>query len=208
MNELDILARIYGTDKRTNDIGQNIYHGYTDIYHSLLKNERYEYKNILEIGVREGWSHFMWRDYFPKAMIYGIDNFSEPSCTIKKEDIECDRIKVIVGEQDDPKLIEKNFKDIVFDLIIDDGSHRSWHQQKSFKYLWNKLKSGGIYIIEDLAVCAMREFREFDDIRSATTAWLDSIIKKNFFSYYMQENEIKDIKAVQLIGELGIIYKL
>ena len=54
MNILDGLARIYGTDKRTNDEGkEGIYHGYTDIYYEYLQDRRLEYKNILEIGVRE-----------------------------------------------------------------------------------------------------------------------------------------------------------
>jgi len=36
------------------------------------------------------------------------------------------------------------------DIIIDDASHASHHQQKGFLELFPKLKSGGLYIIEDL----------------------------------------------------------
>ena len=39
---------------------------------------------------------------------------------------------------------------VAFDIIIDDGSHASYHQQLSFKTLFPTLKSGGIYSIEDL----------------------------------------------------------
>jgi hypothetical protein len=213
-NELDILARKYGTDKRTNDDGQSHYHGYVEIYHRLFKDRRNEYKHFLEIGVREGWSHKMWHDYFPNAMIYGVDNFSDvvyKSINFKKEEIENERIKIFVGDQSDPLFLEESFKNIAFDVIIDDGSHRSWHQQLSFKYLFPKLKSGGLYIIEDLGVCSIREFREYDDVRSATTEWLKSIQKREFFSYYMNAEESKifsaQIKSVKIIGELGIIVK-
>jgi hypothetical protein len=209
MNELDLLARKYGTDKRTNDPGQNIYHSYTEFYYDIFKDEKLKYTNILEIGVMNGASHFMWKDFFPNAMIYGIENFSDPACVnIKKEDIECNRIKIIIGDQSDENLINENFKNIIFDMIVDDGSHRSWHQQKSFKYLWPKLKSGGIYIIEDLGVCQIREFREFDDIRSATTEWIKSIVNGNYFSYYnISRDEIGDIDKIMGIGELGVFYK-
>ena len=37
-----------------------------------------------------------------------------------------------------------------FDIIIDDGSHIVAHQIISFKTLFPYLKSGGIYVIEDL----------------------------------------------------------
>jgi len=212
MEQLDFLARKYGTDKRTNDSGQNIYHGYTVIYDDILKNQKNKYKNILEIGVQAGKSIKMWEEYFPNAIIWGIDNFSDIGCTVKKEDIETDRIKIIVGDQSDKKLIDDNFKNIRFDMIADDGSHFSWHQQKSLDYLWNYLKSGGFYFIEDLAVCYNRKFREFDDERSSTLKWLELMQNHLPFSYYIEYERmseiINQIESINVIGELGIIKKL
>ncbi len=37
-----------------------------------------------------------------------------------------------------------------FDIIIDDASHASHHQQNGFLEMFPKLRSGGLYIIEDL----------------------------------------------------------
>jgi hypothetical protein len=100
MNDLDILARKYGTDKRTNDPGQpQMYHGYVEKYYELFKANRNINTSILEIGVREGWSHRMWYDFFPNATIYGIDNFDDSiykSINFKKEDLENDRIKIFI----------------------------------------------------------------------------------------------------------------
>ena len=36
------------------------------------------------------------------------------------------------------------------DIVIDDASHASHHQQNGFLEIFPKLKSGGLYIIEDL----------------------------------------------------------
>jgi len=211
-NDLELLARKYGTDKRTNDVGQNIYHGYTDIYYELFKDIRYDKLNILEIGVQNGFSHKMWADFFPNSKIYGIDTFEDVFCRTKIEDIETDRIKVLKASQDDEKSINEYFKKTHFDIIIDDGSHRSWHQQKSFKILFPRLKSGGYYIIEDLAVCYNRDFREFDDERSSTLKWLDLMKNNLAFSFYIEYEKmrafIEDIKSIDIIGELGIIKKV
>lgn len=208
MNDLDILARKYGTDKQTNEPNENKYHGYTTIYHNLLNNYREEFQHVLEIGVREGWSHQMWYEYFPKAIIYGIDNASERTHEELKS-IENDRIKIFIGDQSDECLLEEVSTNKEFDLIIDDGSHFSWHHQKTFKKLFWKLKPGGFYIFEDLGVCGIRSFREYDDIRSATNIWLKNIQQGNFFSYYIEDGEIylKEIESIQIIGELGIIKK-
>ena len=212
MNDLEILARKYGTDKRTNDPGQNIYHGYTDIYYEMFKGMRNEKLNIVEIGVQNGYSTFMFRDFFPNAMIYGIDTFGDIGCKTKVEDIEGDRIKILVADQSDEAQINKFFTDVELDLILDDGSHLSKDQQNSFRILFPKLKSGGYYIIEDLSVCLNRSFREFDDIRSSTLYWLQLVQKNIPFSYYIDHDQmvsfIQQIQCVSINGELGIIKKL
>lgn len=211
MNKLDILARKYGTDKRTNNNGENIYHGYTDIYYEYLKDKTTKYKNILEIGVREGWSHMMWYEFFPDSMIYGIDNFLEINPS-KKEEIENDRIKILIADQTDEEKINEFLKNIELDMIIDDGSHMSWHQQQSFRFLFPKLKHDGYYFIEDLAVCYDRRFRELDDFHSSTLGWIELMCNKIPFSYYINEEEMNDIliniKSISLVGELCTILKV
>jgi len=37
-----------------------------------------------------------------------------------------------------------------FDIIIDDGSHQMQHQMASLYLLFNAIKPGGIYVVEDL----------------------------------------------------------
>jgi hypothetical protein len=37
-----------------------------------------------------------------------------------------------------------------FDVVIDDASHASFHQQLTFKTLFPRVARGGLYIIEDL----------------------------------------------------------
>ena len=212
LNELDILARKYGTDKRTNDTVPNIYHGYTDIYYNYLFPRKFDIKSLLEIGVREGYSHYMWADFLPNAMIYGIDNFLDPLCTVSKEEIENNpKIKIFVGDQSD-KLVLNKFKEIPLDVIIDDGSHFSWDQQRSFDVLWEFLSPGGYYFFEDMADSFNDDFREFDDMRSSTVRWLHTMNQGKIpFSYYIRESKMKkifeQIKSVEAFGELVVVEK-
>jgi hypothetical protein len=228
-NELDELARKYNTDKRTNDPGQSIYHDYTILYYNLFKDHQQEYQSILELGIWEGASHKMWNDFFPNAIIYGVDNFSgifkkytdenpqlnpmqiNKMLSDKIDELENLGIVVVPCDQTDKEGLDDAFFGLTFDVIIDDGGHGSWQHQKSFDILWDKVKSGGFYIIEDLAVCLMREFREFEDVRSATTNWLLSMSGKEPFSYYMDQERLfqiqREIQNIHYSGELAIIKK-
>ncbi len=227
MNELERLCRLHETDKRCNDEGENIYHGYSSIYFPLFLEFKNEPLNFLEIGIATGASHKVWRDFFPNATIIGIDTYYQlinkhreegmldsdiiPILREHIKGLEDYGIKVIVGDQTDKNLIDKHFENNSLDVIIDDGGHHSRFHQMSVKYLWPKLKSGGIYIIEDLATCLLREFRDFDDPRSSTINWINSIIDGNPFSYYFTDEEsielMNSIKLINSIGELAIFVK-
>lgn len=143
MNLLDALALMYGTDKSSD------YHNYTDIYYRFFNDKKNDVCNVLELGVLQGNSLRMWRDFFKNAKIYGID--INPGCMFEAE-----RIKVMIGNQIDKDLLV-NLPDN-FDIIIDDGGHHSSEQIKSFKYLFSKLKSGGIYVVEDVCCSYWSEF--------------------------------------------------
>jgi len=86
----------------------------------------------------------MWKKYFPFGQIISLDIFD-------KSKLQENRIKIYQGSQTDEKVLDKIISDNgEFDLIIDDGSHINEHIITTFKYLFPKLKEGGIYVIEDL----------------------------------------------------------
>ena len=152
-NYLTYLANIFFSDKGT--LWPNR-HNYTKHYHSLFKKNRYN-KNLkfLEIGLcrglDEGWAQNdvpsikMWLNYFPHAKIYGYD-YSDFSF-FKHE-----RVSIFQGDQGNKKHLNDfiNINGGEFDVIIDDASHASHHQQISLGFLFPYLKKGGYYIIEDL----------------------------------------------------------
>ena len=146
MNRLSKLAIKYGTDK----VPING-HSYTPYYHKLFKDMKVG--KLLEIGMgypetmqhlpdyKIGASLRMWRDYFPKAMIYGCD--IKPTTMFKGN-----RIKTFICDQSDKDslMAMMNFIGNV-DIIIDDGSHKTEHQIFTAKVLRPFTK---VYIIEDV----------------------------------------------------------
>ena len=142
MNQLEELANLYKTDKGTTFGGC---HNYTEIYDKYFSQRRNCVQRVLEIGIYQGASLFMWRDYFPNATIHGIDI---NDCSR----FASDRVVVHIGSQGDTQFL--NSLDLMFDIIIDDGSHVMSEQQISYQTLIGKVVSGGFYAIEDLQTSA------------------------------------------------------
>lgn len=143
-SDLNRLARLYNTDKWGA-------HFYTQYYQRFFAPLRKQPLKILEIGVGGysnasdgGGSLRMWKKFFPKAHIVGIDlydksQFSEHRITV----LQCDQTDAV-------KLAEISATHGPFDIIIDDGSHRSEHIIQTFHILFPLLKDPGYYVVEDL----------------------------------------------------------
>lgn len=139
---MDNVFRKYKIDKY---FGGIYGHNYEPFYDMILRNKRDEYKNILEIGVATGGSLKMWKEYFPNSYIYGWD-------IIDESHLIDDRIKTFMIDQGKEEQINIFFKynNVEFDFVIDDGSHMPNDQIISLFNIFQKLKSGGIYIVEDM----------------------------------------------------------
>lgn len=186
IDELTRLMNQAGSDK---GLGLRGRHGYTRIYHKLLSSRRKEPLTFVEIGLlRTDWdkrrsrngeegapplkasgapSLKAWRRFFPRAKIVGfdIDDFSEvrmPEVTILRGDM---------SRREDLLRIADECQNAM-DIVIDDGSHASHHQQLAFATLFPFVKPGGLYIIED---CHWQdpyfEIDEFSPTRSVLHAW-------------------------------------
>lgn len=102
---------------------------------------------LLELGVFKGGSLLLWRDYFQKGLIVGLDlnpvQLDDPS----------GRIRTYSGQQQDTSLLDRIAAETApggFDVIIDDCSHIGELTRISFWHLFdNHLKPGGLYVIED-----------------------------------------------------------
>lgn len=131
------------------DTNVHKWHHYFDIYSKHFGPYRDRPIKMLEIGVYRGGSLRMWKDYFhPDSTIVGID--IDKTC--KDHEIADRNVFVRIGSQADPRfLAEVNEEFGPFDIILDDGSHKTHHQNISFGALFRPaLKDGGCYMVEDV----------------------------------------------------------
>lgn len=142
MDTLSELGIKYGTDK----IGK---HNYLPVYYDLFKDRRNSVEKVLEIGIAEGAGLFMFRDFFPKATIYGADNVPQRVVNLSG----LDRIQPYLVDQSNElqlrELIKQTGEDI--DLVVDDGSHVPEHQFFTFHALSPYLDEDVTYVIEDVS---------------------------------------------------------
>ena len=126
-----------------------IKHNYTEIYGDLLRPWRHRGRDvqILEIGVRQGGSLLMWKDFLPHAEVYGLD------MNPRSVEVEFPNgVHFGVGNAYLPETAEKAFgKGIMFDVVIDDGSHAVKDQKRCLNIYSKLLNPGGLLIIEDIS---------------------------------------------------------
>jgi hypothetical protein len=164
-------------------------HNFTEVYELFFHPIKDNAKKIMEIGIAQGASLNLWRNYFPNATIYGVDIFDMSK-------FDSNYIKTFIGNQSKREDLQKfisRYGDN-FDIILDDGGHTMEQQQISLGFLFKHIKPGGYYIIEDVHSSLQINKKEFwpaEDETTTTLAMLVNFIKtKSIQSKYLTDAEI------------------
>jgi hypothetical protein len=139
-NDLAEIAGRYDTDKAIHT------HYLRNYEHYFGKLRGLDIK-LLELGIKAGGSLLLWRDYFERGLIIGLDIEPTPLAD------PTGRVRTYQGMQQDTVLLHRIARETApdgFDIIIDDCAHIGVLARASFWHLFdNHLKSGGVYVIED-----------------------------------------------------------
>jgi len=133
----------YPTDKGTG-------HNYINAYDKLFAPYQHKKINFMEVGILLGGSLEMWNEYFPKANLYGVDDFSQvhTNSDFGGIDVSHDIVVDKLSKYDRITFIEPvnaRNNDIVkdkigslsieFDIIIDDGDHNPTSQLVKLEFM-------------------------------------------------------------------------
>jgi mycinamicin biosynthesis methyltransferase MycE-like protein len=206
------LAVWCGTDK------WGALHQYTQHYERHFAPLRDHRLTILEIGIggyhrpeQGGTSLHMWKHFFPRALIYGID-------IVDKRPHDAARLTTVLADQSEPEqLLAVAGRHGPFDIVIDDGSHISEDVISTFRHLFPHLRSGGLYVIEDLHTAYWPELfhgSETDlDNACYTVGFLKTLIDglhyEEFLSSEARDRQPTDteIKGIHFYPNLAVIEK-
>ncbi len=132
-----------------------VVHNYTYFYHMLFGEYRFEHITIFEMGVGVppsvgswGGSLLGWKEYFINSSIYSAD--------IDANYLYNDnRIHSYYVDQENKESIKQlwynsELESLLFDIILDDGPHTYISNYLFYTESIQKLKTYGIYIIEDI----------------------------------------------------------
>ena len=181
---------------------------YFDIYDRHFNRFRGKDIVVVEIGVSQGGSLQMWKNYFgPNAKIYGID--IDPRC----KQFEENNIKVYIGSQSDKEFLRKIKKEIPpIDILIDDGGHTMKQQIVSFEELFGHIKPDGIYLCEDCHSSYRWEFgggvRRPGTFIEYTKKWIDYLNAHHSRSSRLKVNDFTNsAKSVHYYDSIVVVEK-
>ena len=131
---------------------------YFDSYDNFFSTYKGKDITFVEIGILDGGSLFMWRDYFgANARIIGVDLNPEA----KKWENE--GFEIYIGSQSDRDFWREFVVDVGdVDIVLDDGGHTYSQQIITTESLLPHIKDGGLIVIEDTHTSYMQGFGDMD----------------------------------------------
>lgn len=118
---------------------------YFAVYEKLFAPFRGKAITFVEIGVLNGGSLFMWREFFgPDARIIGVD-LNEGAKRWERDGFE-----IFIGNQADPAFWADFVRQVgKIDLALDDGGHTFPQQIITVEALLPVMAEGGLLLVED-----------------------------------------------------------
>lgn len=127
---------------------------YFPVYETLFAPYVGEKVTIVEIGVLNGGSLFLWRKFLgDQARIIGID-VNPVAREISKSGFE-----IFIGDQSSPAFWESFFKEVgPVDILIDDGGHTNKQQIVTLISIVEHVNDGGLIVVEDTHASYLPDF--------------------------------------------------
>ena len=176
---------------------------YFPVYSEILSKFRDKKCTLIEIGVLDGGSLFMWRKWLGnKARIIGID--LNPAANKWASH----GFEIFIGDQSNPSFWDSFFKKVKsFDVVIDDGGHESHQQIVSVLKCIEFANQESCIIVEDTQTSFMKSFSshgknsflQFSKDSTDILVARQNIEKSNEFPSELNTNVINAFKNIHSI---------
>ena len=140
MNEMNNLNNLHLYDLyKKSPLESHKWESYFYIYEEIFSELKGKDITFVEVGVHNGGSLFMWKEYFGKnSRIVGVD--LNPNAKLLEEY----GFEIYIGSQNDSDFWDNFHKEVNgIDILLDDGSHDYYDQiltlNKAVLDLWSKI---------------------------------------------------------------------
>jgi hypothetical protein len=127
---------------------------YFQVYEELFQHFRGKAVTVVEVGILDGGSLFMWREFLgPQARIVGID--MNPRC----RELEKDGFEVFIGDQSRLDFWSDFYAKVgEIDVLVDDGGHTNLNQLATLLASLDHVRDGGVILVEDVHTSYIHRF--------------------------------------------------
>lgn len=163
-------------------------HSYSEYYEKYFSKKRKEHLNILEIGTFKGNATASFFFYFKNAKIISCDIFPD-LCRYKSTRINNTYLDNSKEADLEDKILKKGVK---FDFIIEDAGHYFKDQIITLFMLFKILKSGGVFVVEELDFPNLRKDMNQNDEKPTLRDILLSVKNNEDFNSKLISKEQKN----------------
>lgn len=158
---------------------------YFSVYDQLFSRFVGKAPVIVEVGVLNGGSLYMWREFFgADARIIGVD--LNPEAVWLRED----GFEIHIGDQSDPQFWENFFRQVGdVDIFLDDGGHTYPQQIVTSASALDHIRDGGLMVVEDTHTSYMSEFGGPSD--TSFVSWAVNLVHgvNHRFSAFVEDHD-------------------
>lgn len=142
----------FPTDKSPYNIGSSSghRHPYTAVYDLLFASLRFKEINFGEIGIEYNQSMICWRNYFTKAKLWGWEYYQEKINAALKDNLQDTTYLTMNVHNEESILTGFERSGVLFDILIEDSTHKFEDQIRVAKFAHRFIKPGGFFVIEDI----------------------------------------------------------
>ena len=128
--------------------------GYFQVYEQIFRNFIDSKFTFVEVGIHNGGSLFMWREFFGKdARIIGID------LNPKAKQFEKYGFEIFIGDQSSKKFWSNFYNEVGnIDILLDDGGHTYEQQIVSVVSSIDFINNNGMIVVEDTHTSYIKKF--------------------------------------------------
>ena len=128
--------------------------GYFQVYEQIFRNFIDSKFTFVEVGIHNGGSLFMWREFFGKdARIIGID------LNPKAKQFEKYGFEIFIGDQSSKKFWSNFYNEVGnIDILLDDGGHTYEQQIVSVVSSIDFINNNGMIVVEDTHTSYFKKF--------------------------------------------------